>query len=283
MKEDVICLSRITKTYDGKNVLNDISLKIKKNEIFGLLGPSGAGKTTIVRLLTGQINADSGSAEVFEENTSGLTSSDKRKIGIVMDNYGVYERLSCKDNLELFARIYNIDPQRIDFVLKKVGLAGESKKAAGKLSKGMRQRLILGRAILHEPELLFLDEPTSGLDPVTSSHIHDLLFELRENGTTIFLTTHNMNEATKMCDNIALLNCGKIIEYGNPKEICSRYNTDFSVTVKTIDGKVLCLKKDSENWKKLVEVIVNKDILSIHSNEPNLEDVFLQVTGRGLE
>lgn len=283
LSENIISLRGIYKNFDGKNVLNDINIEIKRNEIFGLLGPSGAGKTTIVRLLTGQIKEDDGKVEIFEVDPFILSYKDKRKIGIVMDNFGLYDRLSCRDNLNLFAKIYGVDSKRIDYVLKEVGLSEASEKAAGKLSKGMRQRLILGRAILHEPSLLFLDEPTSGLDPVTSSHIHDLLFRLREKGTTIFLTTHNMHEANKMCDNIALLNCGKIVEYGSPTEICSRYNMDFSVTVKMKDRKDMIFIKNTDNWKNLAELIMNKDILSLHSNEPNLEDVFLQVTGRGLE
>jgi len=142
-----------------------------------------------------------------------------------LDADGLYIRLNCLDNLNIFAEIYGICRKKSIEALKKVGLEGSAKKAVNALSKGMRQRLALARAILHEPKVLFLDEPTSGLDPSTARGIHTLIQSLCDNGATVFLTTHNMDEAIKLCDHVALLHKGVIVEQGAPSEICKRYNS----------------------------------------------------------
>ena len=169
--------------------MNGIDLNIGEGRIFGLLGPSGAGKTTLIKIITGQLAKDSGEVTVF---VNTLTGVDKKRIGIMMDDHGVYDRLSCAENLKIFADIYGVPHDRIDKALEQVGLAGSSKKPAMKLSKGMKVRLRLARVLLVSPEIMFLDEPTSGLDPVTTKQIHKLIVEQRDRGCTVFLTTHNM-------------------------------------------------------------------------------------------
>lgn len=279
----VIKLENIDKSFGEKKVLISVNLDVEKQEIFGLLGPSGAGKTTLIKILTGQLPASAGKAYVFGENSERLKENSYREIGMVMDNSGIYERLSCYDNLKLFSSIYKIDKRRIKEVLTAVGLGGEKKTSAGKLSKGMRQRLILARSILHRPKLLFLDEPTSGLDPATTKTIHELLFRLREEGTTIFLTTHNMEEAAKMCDNIALLHEGNIIEYGEPEELCRRYNSENQIRIFMKNNQMINIINSPESAGKIEQMFRQGDIVSIHSSEPDLEQVFLRLTGRGLE
>lgn len=278
----VIEISNIIKSFADKKVLNNINLDIEKGEILGLLGPSGAGKTTLIKILTGQINADSGLAKVFGENCDMLSKEVYSNIGVVMDNSGLYGRLSCYDNLNIFAKIFNIDKSHINNVLDKVELADAKKTPADKLSKGMKGRLILARAILHKPDLLFLDEPTSGLDPATTERIHELIFELKNSGTTILLTTHDMYEATKLCDNVALLNEGKIIEYGEPNNICRKYNSDNNINILLKDGVEVTLKNSSESADIIKEYFDSNKIASIHSSEPNLETVFISLTGRSL-
>lgn len=280
---EVIRLENISKSFGEKKVLAGIGLKIKEKEIFGLLGPSGAGKTTLIKILTGQLPASEGEAFVFDENSGRLKENNYREIGMVMDNSGIYDRLTCYDNLKLFADIYKINRKSIDEILELVGLKKEKKTPAGKLSKGMRQRLVLSRAILHNPKLLFLDEPTSGLDPATTKSIHELLLRLREEGTTIFLTTHNMEEAAKMCDRIALLHEGNIIEYGKPEALCRKYNTENNISILLRSEKVISLSNSPENAAKIGQLFEQGDIVSIHSSEPDLEHVFLTLTGRGLE
>jgi len=231
----MISMNKVVKTFGTQTVLSEVTFEAGKQEIFGLLGPSGAGKTTIINILTNQVTADSGSHRI---------SVSMNETGLMLDEDGLYERLSCLDNLCVFADIYGISHKKAKESLEKVGLGGASGKAVSQLSKGMRQRLALARAILHNPKVLFLDEPTSGLDPNTAQGIHKLLQDLQSQGTTIFLTTHNMEEAVKLCNRIVLLSKGKIVEQGVPTEICERHDA-----FKTV---------------------------------PNLEAVFIKMTGEGL-
>lgn len=216
----MIKMQNIGKRFGRNNVLNDVSFEVKEKQIFGLLGPSGAGKTTIINILTKQLDADAGSHHI---NAKAL------EMGLMLEEDGLYNRFNCLDNLYVFTGIYGIPRRRAMEALKSVGLEGSARKNIKALSKGMRQRLSLARAILHQPKVLFLDEPTSGLDPNTARGIHKLIQNLRDRGATIFLTTHNMEEAVRLCDNVALLYNGRIVESGVPSQICERHNA-----VKTI-------------------------------------------------
>ncbi|WP_394918340.1 ABC transporter ATP-binding protein [uncultured Robinsoniella sp.] len=277
-----IVIRNISKSFNDKCVLDEVNLKIKEGEIFGLLGPSGAGKTTLIKILTGQLKPDRGEGKIFGKSCSRLDREDYKMIGMVLDNSGLYDRLSCYDNMLLPARIYGVDKKRIEELLKRVGLEDAAKKAVEKLSKGMRQRLVLARAMLHSPKLLFLDEPTSGLDPAVTQTIHGLLQELKQEGTTIFLTTHNMDEAYRLCDHVALLNDGRIVEYGVPEELCRKYNTQNIITILCKDKSMVKLKNTRENADKIMGYFQDECVESIHSSEPNLETVFVELTGRRL-
>ena len=278
----VIEVKNLVKKFGNKKVINEINFKVEEGEIFGFLGPSGAGKTTLIKMLIGEYTITSGEAFVFDKVPNKLDDSITNKISAVMDNFGLYERLTVYENMEVFANIYNTDKKEIDTILKKVELFDDKKTVTSKLSKGMTQRLILARALINKPKLLFLDEPTSGLDPATSLKIHNLLFELKEKGTTIFLTTHNMEEATKMCDEVALLHLGKIVEFGTPKDICMRHNKYNVFNVLTKDQKELTFKSNKTDAKKLAKLIEEENVLSIHSSEPTLETVFIELTGKEL-
>jgi ABC-2 type transport system ATP-binding protein len=275
-------MKNIKKDFGPKTVLHDINCYIEKGEIFGLLGPSGAGKTTIIKILTGQIQKTSGEAALFSVNTDKLTDEVYSKIGMVLDIQGLYTRLTCYDNLAIFAEIYQINKKRIFKVLEKVRLADDAKKIVSKLSKGMTQRLVIARAILHYPEILFLDEPTSGLDPATSLEIHKIIFELREGGSTIFLTTHNMEEASVLCDNVALLNEGNIVEYGHPDAICRKYNDVNSIKILLKNGEKITLPNNNHSSEQIALYFRENNVEAIHSTEPNLETVFISLTGREL-
>lgn len=282
-KRYAIELCNITQEFGRKQVLNQISLSVERGEIFGLLGPSGAGKTTMIKILTGQLKQTGGSAYLLGRDTAKPDSSVSRKTGMMLDNSGLYERLSCYQNLNLFAQIYGIEKSRIDELFKRVGLEEARNLAAMKLSKGMRQRLLLARALLGAPEVLFLDEPTSGLDPGTAAEIHRLIMEQRERGMTVFLTTHNMEEATKLCDHVALLHEGNIVEYGAPEKICLRYNHLNHLKLLLRNGEMVELPNDGTSADTVGMYLKQGLVQTIHSTEPNLETVFMELTGRGIE
>jgi ABC-2 type transport system ATP-binding protein len=261
--------------------ISNLSLQIQEGEIFGFLGPSGAGKTTSIKLLTSQLKPTSGEITVFGKEVFSNKKYLFEHIGILSDNSGLYDRLSVYDNLMLFAKIKNVPINRVNEILEKVELSDYMNKEAGKLSKGMKQRLLIARAVIHKPKLLFLDEPTSSLDPGTSLEIHDLLRQLNKEGTTIFLTTHNMEEADKLCHRVAFLNQGEIVEMGNPEELKLKYITD-DIKVVLKGSKKLLIKNNPESGKQIKAWMENNQLLSIKSVEPNLETIFLNLTGRGL-
>ena len=273
----------LRKNFDSHEVLKGISFVIPKGSIFGLLGPSGAGKTTLIKILTGQLAYDEGEVEIMDKNPEKLTGKDKKNFGIMMDNFGVYERFSCRDNLSVFADIYNVPKSRINGILDEVGLLDASKTQASDLSKGMRARLQLARTFMNSPEIIFLDEPTSGLDPQTMRGIHKIILEKKKNGATIFLTTHNMDEAYKLCDNIALLNEGKIVEAGTPKDICRRYDHQKKIKLHLQTGEDVEMERNGESADEISELLKSGKVETIHSTEPTLETVFLELTGRKLQ
>ena len=283
MNEKYISIRHLSKKFNKDFVLKDVSAELKRGEILGFLGPSGAGKTTTIKILTGQLRPTSGDAEVLGIASDRIDERIYEQIGIVTDISGVYERMSVYENLKYFARLLNVSLTEIDPLLKRIGLYEHRKKPAGKLSKGQTQRLILARAILHKPKVLFLDEPTSGLDPSTALEVHRMLMELKEDGMSIFLTTHNMEEATKLCDHVALLNEGVIVEYGTPQEICLKYNKVKKYKVRLTDGSDHFLIHSPESTQQITLWMNSDKIETLHTCEPTLETVFLEVTGRELQ
>src|SRR5690606_40403201 len=219
MMANIIEVKNLQMKFGKEEALKNVSFSIKKGEIFGFLGPSGSGKTTTIKILTAQLTQTKGQAFVFEKPASEMNSIQlKKKFGILTDNSGLYQRLSIEENLLLYCRLYNLPVSTIEEALAFVNLEKERKKKVSQLSKGMMQRVILARTIMHKPPLLFLDEPTSALDPVNAQHIYNGLRQLNELGTTIFLTTHNMAEAELLCDRIAFLHKGEIREIDSRSE-----------------------------------------------------------------
>ena len=283
MERDVLLqLSHISKRYHMETALEDINITLHKGEILGFLGPSGAGKTTTIKIITGQLRQTSGEGKILGVDTTNIDDSIYEKIGVVSDNSGIYEKMTVWQNLSMFAKIWRVPNKRVEETLRQVGLLEHKKKQAGKLSKGQGQRLVLARAVLHKPRILFLDEPTSGLDPSTAVAIHKMLLDLKEEGMSIFLTTHNMEEAAKLCDNVALLYQGKIVEFGPPQEICLKYNKKKRYQVLLNSKKEVVLEQSQETAAKISEWMANDEIQRLHSCEPTLESVFLQVTGSAL-
>lgn len=280
--EIAIAADHIVKSFGNKKVLDGISFHVNKGQIFGLLGPSGAGKTTLIKILTGQLKRDAGTAEINGISTDRLTGEDHKRFGIMMDNFGIYERLNCYENLKIFADIYGVKKDGILTSLKKVGLEDAKKTSAAKLSKGMCSRLRLARAFMTNPDLLFLDEPTSGLDPATADEIHKIMLAEKEKGKTIFLTTHTMSEAEKLCDDIIMINEGKVAEQGRPQEICRRYDHQRMLKIHLSNGSDIELPHSKESADKIAGLLKNGCAETIHTTEPNLETVFMELTGKEL-
>lgn len=274
-EEKIIQVRELTKTFGNVTALDHCDMEVMRGEIFGYLGPSGAGKTTTIKLLTGQMHSDAGEIMVLGE--SPFSPEIRSQIGIMSDTSGLYEKMTVYENLALFADIYHVGKERIDEVLEAVELQDSRKKKVEKLSRGMKQRLVFARTIIHKPALLFLDEPTANLDPMTAEEVRGLIRQLNREGTTIFLTTHNMEEADELCDRIALLNCGSIMECGNPEKLKLKYAKHKVVVTTAEEEMEIPLDCDS-----IIDVLQkNPDILMIHSQEPSLKEVFIALTNGG--
>ncbi len=280
--ESSITATELSKSFGTNQVLNGVSFQIPAGEIFGLLGPSGAGKTTLIKLLTGQLKPDEGHATLLGRDALKLRAAEHGQIGMMMDNFGLYDRLSVMSNLAFYADIYQVSRSRIADILKSIGLYEARNTAVSKLSKGMKSRLSLARAFMNDPKILFLDEPTSGLDPVTTREIHDVLKAQKRRGATIFLTTHNMYEAEALCDHVALLSRGRILEYGTPTDVRRKYNHLNRLQITLKNGQQISLENNGASALQIKEYLEQEAIWAIHSTEPTLETVFIELTGEGL-
>ena len=278
----MINCSNGSKSFNEHRVLDNISFAIPEGTIVGLLGPSGAGKTTLIKILTGQLDFDAGNVDVMNKDVRKLKGTDKNRFGIMMDQFGLYERFTCAENLSVFADVYGIPQSRVRESLKSVGLEQAAKTKASNLSKGMRARLLLARAMMHDPKIIFLDEPTSGLDPKSMRGIHEMILEKKKDGSTIFITTHNMEEAAKLCDDVMLLNDGCIVEHGKPAELCRKYYRSKKVKVRLNDGSEQEFVQNGESAEVISELMKEGRVETIHSEEPTLETVFLELTGKKL-
>ncbi|MFL1676405.1 ABC transporter ATP-binding protein [Paenibacillus dendritiformis] len=279
--EAIIEARALTKMFGNKSALRSLDFAVYRGETFGFLGPSGSGKTTTIKILTAQLLPTSGTARVFGQDVAHMTEAERyqhlSRIGILTDNSTLYDRLSVQDNLEMFCKLYQVPANRVPEALEQVNLAHERQTVVKNLSKGMKQRVTLARALLHRPEILFLDEPTSALDPGNTRRIHESLKEMNRAGTTIFLSTHDMEEAETLCDRIAFLHQGRISAMDTPQLLRRRY-ADATITVTTTDGsyQVAC---DEEGARRVSESMTSGKLVSIHSNEPSLSDIFIKVTG----
>lgn len=272
MKE-TIKVNNLTKKFNNNLALNNLTFVVHTGEIFGFLGPSGAGKTTTIKILTGQLSHDGGDITILGQ-TPNTFQKIANQVGVVSDTSGFYEKLSIYDNLLAYCKLFSVTRTRLNTLLKQVNLYNQRKTIVEKASTGMKQRFLLVHAIIHQPKLLFLDEPTSGLDPTTTKKIHELLTNLKKSGTTIFLTTHNMYEATLLCDHLVLLNNGKVVEQGTPKNLITKYNSEKKVTLTYKNGT-----NEIIPFIKLKTVDDFSKIETIHSCEPSLNDIFVTLTG----
>jgi len=236
MTDRAIQTEGLTRTFGDVRAVDDLSLTVEEGEVFGFLGHNGAGKTTTIRLLNGVLQPDAGSVSVlgYDPRTEGTAL--RRKTGILTETPSLDERLTATENLAFYADFYDIPQaqvqQRIRSILQQFGLFERAGDLVGEYSKGMKQRLALARAFLHEPELLFLDEPTSGLDPVAIQEVHQLIRHVsRDEGRTVFLCTHNLVEAQRLCDRVAVMEQGKMVAVGTPSDLAQRIGAPLRYTL----------------------------------------------------
>jgi len=228
MSSSVIQTSSLSRRFGDKNAVDRLTLEVQAGEIFGFLGHNGAGKTTTVRLLNGVLEPTTGDARVLGLDPQALGPALRAKTGVLTETPSLDERLTARDNLSIYADLYDVpraDVQgRVNALLSEFELADRADEKVGGYSKGMKQRLALARALLHKPELLFLDEPTSSLDPVAARHVHTLVENLaRREGCTVFLCTHNLVEAQRLCDRVAVMENGRLVASGTPSDLTRQY------------------------------------------------------------
>ncbi len=279
---DAIEAIGLARYFDGVKAVDGVSFSVQEGEIFGLLGPNGAGKTTTVRLLSGQLRPSAGTARVAGFDVVNERHKVKSFINVVFEQQNLYERLSGRENLAFQARLYGVPLRRVDEVLELVGLSKRADERVRNYSNGMKQRLLIARALLNRPRVLFLDEPTKGLDPHIARSIRKLIAELSREGITIFLTTHYMEEAEQLCHRVAFINEGRIVALDKPQTLKVSYG-NRKVRALLKDGREVEFSLDDPaEGRRLGELASRGEILTLHSQEATLEEVFVRLTGRGL-
>jgi ABC-2 type transport system ATP-binding protein len=272
----------LSRAFNGLNAVDNISFSVQEAEIFGFLGHNGAGKTTTIRMLTGQLLPTSGRARVAGCDVIAEQRRLKPLIGVVSEHQNLYERMSGRENLEFAARLYGQDLRRIDEALEQVDLLQRAKDKVRNYSNGMKQRVLIARALLHRPQVLFLDEPTRGLDPVVGREIRGLILGLSEQGVTVFLTTHYMEEADQLCGRVAFLSEGRIVALDTPTALKVAHGQN-AVNVTLQNGQSLSVALDQPDAGKQLEKLVSDgQVRTLHSAEATLEEVFIQMAGRKL-
>ncbi|PRR77977.1 putative ABC transporter ATP-binding protein YbhF [Clostridium liquoris] len=268
--ENAIEIEHLTKKFGKFTAVNDVSFNVKKGEVFGFLGPNGSGKTTVIRMLMGLISPSLGKGTVLGYDISKDNNKIREKIGYMSQKFSLYEDLTVEENLDFYGRVYGLSDRKLaekkKEILKMADLEGKEKTITSNLSGGWKQRLALGSAIIHDPEILFLDEPTGGVDPIARRNFWELIYQLSESGVTILVTTHYMDEA-EHCNTIGFIYYGNLLTLDTPNNMKKN----------SIDGDIIELKVD--DTLKTIEILKEKDKIkeaSIYGNgihalvEPNL-------------
>ncbi len=273
-------VAKVTKALDG------IDFQVASGELFGLIGPNGAGKTTTVKILTTLLTPTGGEARILGLDVKKDLYEIRRRIGIVFGGErGLYNRVSALDNLRYFSDLYGVDPavarQRIPELLKAVGLADRAEEKVEKYSRGMKQRLHIAKALVHDPEVLFLDEPTIGLDPAGARDIRNMIREMKKQGKTILLTTHYMFEAEELCQRVAVISKGKIVALDTPSEL-KKLVRDIAVIELRTYGATSDYVEDLKRLPGVVRVVADLDseMQSIRVQTPLGADLLSQVTSK---
>ncbi|MGI8475885.1 MAG: ATP-binding cassette domain-containing protein [Thermomicrobiales bacterium] len=275
----IVEVDALEKHYGDVRAVDGISFAIAPGEVFGLLGHNGAGKTTTIRVLTGRTKPTGGSARVAGFDVATERDRVKPLINLVFEDQNLYERLSGRDNLAVFADLYRAPKARIDELLERVNLTFAAKRKVKAYSTGMKQRLLIARSLINRPRVLFLDEPTRGLDPASARELRDLVRELAAAGATIFLTTHYMEEADELCDRVAFRTQGKIVALDSPRALKLRHGQRTAVATFRDEREVTLRLDQAEDARRLAEWMGAGDVVTLHSQEGSLEDVFIALAG----
>lgn len=284
----MISVNNLYFTYPGNRVetIKDMSFSIDAGEIFGFLGPSGAGKSTTQKIINGVLKNYRGSVRVYDQEISGADNSIYEHIGVAFEFPNLYTKFTALENLKLFQSFYKDETESPEQLLDMVGLFDDKNTRVSAFSKGMRVRLNFVRALLNKPDILFLDEPTSGLDPVNARGVKNMILDLKRNGTTIFLTTHNMTDADELCDRVGFLVDGELAVIDSPRNLKLQHssktvNVEYRLDGRT-DHKEFPLENIGQNNDFLM-LLKTEQIETIHTGEATLEDIFIKITGRELK
>jgi ABC-2 type transport system ATP-binding protein len=286
MTPPAILAEDLTYRYGDLLAVDHINFDVAEGEILGFLGPNGAGKSTTVKMLTGQLLPKEGRATLLGLDVARQPKQVQAQIGVCFEITNLYESMSGVENLKLFARLFGVSDFDAGALLQRVGLDGRGQDKVEGYSKGMKQRLMVARALVNQPRILFLDEPTEGLDPASAQAIRGVILEEQARGATVFLTTHDMLEADKLCQRVAFIDQGKIVALDTPHALKQQYGKRMiRAEVIAEDGALqtseIILDRD-DTPGEVAALFAGQRVVTIHSEEATLEDIFIRITGRGL-
>ncbi|MDX8150521.1 ABC transporter ATP-binding protein [Patulibacter brassicae] len=281
-----VVVEDLVKRFGDVEAVRGISFAAAPGEVFGLLGHNGAGKTTTIRILTGRSRPTSGTASVGGHDLVADREAARAELNLVFEDQNLYLRLTGRENLALFAQLYGAPPERVDALLRRVGIEHAAGRKVKTYSTGMKQRLLLARALVNEPRVLFLDEPTRGLDPLSARTLREIVRDLAAAGTAVVITTHDMTEADELCDRVAFLAEGRVVALDTPRELklslaARRAGRHARVTLDDRSEHEVPLDDPAD--RRLTEWQAAGRVLAVHSDEPTLADVFVALAGRGLD
>lgn len=284
--ENVIEVKDLYFSYTKTPFLKDINFTVNKGEIFGFLGPSGAGKSTLQKVLTGLCTNYEGTARILGVDSNKHGKDFYEKIGVDFEFPSLFEKLTARENLDYFASLYSGETRDVDELLKEVGLYEHADKKVSDFSKGMKSRLNFIKSLVHNPEILFLDEPTSGLDPNNAKIMKDMIMKEREKGKTIIITTHNMQDATELCDRVVFIVDGQMKALDTPHNFIMKRGAakvTYSYMENGKEQSNTSVLSELSDDMLLKELISGNRIIAIHSAEPTLSDIFMELTGAQLD